>query len=740
MDSVVVCWLTLTTMLACAGAGEPQRVLILDSFGPDFAPWSYSIPALKTELVQQSPTAVEIHEISLKTARFGAAPAEDAFVGYLGALYASRPPDLAVLMDMSAAQFWVRHRDALFPRTPMVLSAIDERVLRTLTLRSNDTAVVAQLDPSALVEVVLQVLPETTNIAVVVGKSPLEQYWAAQCRQDWQSFSNRVRFTWLDDLPFLEMCRRAAALPPRSVIGFGALVVDAAGIAHEQTEALDRLCAAANVPVFGLYEEQLGHGILGGRLFSGETLGRATARAAAQVLRGEKRGSFTPPVTGTGPPVFDWRELQRWHIRERQLPPGSLVRFRQPSIWERSRWYVAGACGIILVQGLFIVALLAQRRRRRRAEAALRANQQFMELATEAAPYAIVMVDHEGKMTLVNAAAENLFGYARNELIGQRADLLVPEPGRAGHDGRCRTFRDQGHARVMGAGRELFARRKDGSQVPVEIRLNPVTTVRGRFVLASVLDLTERHKAELASQRHRSELAHAGRVHVLGQLSSALAHELNQPLGAILSNTEAAELFLQSDTPSLEEIRAILGDIRKDDQRASDVIRRMRALLQRHEMESVPLSPAELIEDSIALARPDAVARRVKMESDIAPAVPTVRGDRVQLEQVLLNLLLNGMDALQGCPVEHRRLLVRAQRGADHSVEFAVTDSGPGIAVDKLDRLFESFYSTKPKGMGLGLSISRTIVEAHHGRLWAENNPEGGATFRFTLPMAPGQE
>jgi two-component system sensor kinase FixL len=215
---------------------------------------------------------------------------------------------------------------------------------------------------------------------------------------------------------------------------------------------------------------------------------------------------------------------------------------------------------------------------------------------------------------------------------------------------------------------------------------------------------------------------------------------LNQPLGAILSNTEAAELFLQSDTPSLEEIRAILGDIRKDDQRASDVIRRMRALLQRHEMESVPLSPAELIEDSIALARPDAVARRVKMESEIAPAVPTVRGDRVQLEQVLLNLLLNGMDALQGCPVEHRRLLVRAQRGADHSVEFAVTDSGPGIAVGKLDRIFESFYSTKPKGMGLGLSISRTIVEAHHGRLWAENNPECGATFRFTLPMAPGQE
>jgi len=638
------------------------------------------------------------------------------------------------------------------------------------------------------------------------------------------------------------------------------LAVDAAGVAHAQPEALSRLCAAANAPVFGLFEEQLGHGILGGRLFSGEALGRATARVAARVLRGESAGEIETPVLGAGSPMFDWRELQEWQLRESRLPPGSVVRFRQPSVWQRYRWYATGALGIILVQGLLIVALLAQHRRRRRAEVELRENQQFMELATaagdlglwvrhvpggqfwlnsrlralfgfgsdpvvrwedvlarihpddrarveavlqravaegsafdlegrlvqpdgterwiavkglaakdargrvfrsegvvfditarrdeaerrrlvlEAAPYAMIMVDQQGEVSLVNAAAETMFGYTRDELIGQPVGSLVPEPYRAKHAERCRSFFAHGDVRLMGAGLELWAQRKDGSLVPIEIRLNPITISQGRFVLASILDLTARRAAELAAQRHREELRHISRIHVLGQLSSALAHELNQPLGAILSNTEAAELFLQSESPALGEVRAILGDIRKDDQRASDVIRRMRALLQRHEMELSSLSAAELLEDSVALTRPDALVRQITVECVVPPGLPRVRGDRVHLEQVLLNLLLNAMDAMSDCPVGRRRLVVRVQGGGDHHVEFSVSDSGSGIPPAKLDRLFEPFYTTKPNGLGLGLPISRAIIEAHRGRIWAENNSDGGATFRFTLPAMEDQE
>ena len=355
-----------------AATGEPKRVLILDSFGRDFAPWNAITPALKTELAQQSPGPIEFHEASLETARFGDALAERPFAEYLRALFNGRKLDLAVLVGGPAVQFWWRHRDALFSGTPVVIGGIYQRVLRTVTLTPNDTAVASQLDMQAIIEIILRVLPQTTNIAVVSGDSPLERFWMAQCRQAWEPFTNRVHFTWLNELPFAEMCRRAAELPPRSAVGYGGLLVDAAGVPHEQMHALDRLCAAANAPVFGLYEEQLGHGIIGGRLLSGEGLGRATGRVAARVLRGESPGSIRTPVIGPGPPMFDWRQLQRWHLDERRLPPGSVVRFRQPSVWERSRWYLLGALALLAAQSITIAALLVHRARRRRAEESAR--------------------------------------------------------------------------------------------------------------------------------------------------------------------------------------------------------------------------------------------------------------------------------------------------------------------------------------------------------------------------------
>lgn len=223
------------------------------------------------------------------------------------------------------------------------------------------------------------------------------------------------------------------------------------------------------------------------------------------------------------------------------------------------------------------------------------------------------------------------------------------------------------------------------------------------------------------------------RVAMMGQLASALAHEINQPLGAILRNAEAAELFLQHASPDLDEIRAILADIRKDDQRASAVIGRMRALMRRHELDTQPLDVAEFIGDVTALTRADAVVRQVKLEAEVPPDLPLVRGDRVHLQQVLLNLIINAMDAVGDAGGKDRRVTVCARCDVGKVVEIAVTDSGHGIPGDKLARIFDPFFTTKPSGLGMGLAISRTIIEAHGGRLWAENNDGPGATFRFTL-------
>ena len=247
-------------------------------------------------------------------------------------------------------------------------------------------------------------------------------------------------------------------------------------------------------------------------------------------------------------------------------------------------------------------------------------------------------------------------------------------------------------------------------------------------------DITTRKNAELDAQRHRDELAHVSRVSMMGQLASALAHELNQPLGAILRNAEAAELFLQASPPDLQEVRVILADIRKDDQRAGEVIDRMRAFLKRRESHWSELDLNAVTEEVVGLLRFDAEARRVKLTLELSRSVPGVRGDRVQLQQVLLNLILNAMDAMNGCEAG-RRCVAVCVRPREEEVEVAVSDSGHGILTDNVKRLFEPFFTTKTSGMGMGLAISRTIIEVHGGRLWAENNPEGGATFRFTLPI-----
>ena len=253
-------------------------------------------------------------------------------------------------------------------------------------------------------------------------------------------------------------------------------------------------------------------------------------------------------------------------------------------------------------------------------------------------------------------------------------------------------------------------------------------------------DITEAKRVEAELLRQRAELAHVTRVSTMGQLVSSLAHELNQPLGAILRNAEAAELFLEDPSPDLEEVRAILADIRKDDQRAGEVIDRVRGLLKRREVKRGLLDLNLLAREIFTLLRPDAEMRRVQLALETNASLPPVQGDRVQLQQVLLNLLLNAMDAVNENPPANRLVTLRVQP-MNATVEMSVSDNGPGIAADRLPHLFEPFSTSKPNGLGMGLAISRSIIEAHGGRLWANNEPAGGAKFTFTLPVSEaGQE
>ena len=366
----------------------------------------------------------------------------------------------------------------------------------------------------------------------------------------------------------------------------------------------------------------------------------------------------------------------------------------------------------------------------------LRESERRMELASAAANLGMWAWDLAKDRFWATSRGRALFGFTESEPIDYARFLGILHP-----DDRAPV--EQAVARALATGEPYEA----------EIRL-PLSTGQTRWIASRgqverdasgkpvlmrgvVLDISARRRIEMELQELRAELAHASRVSMLGQLASALTHELRQPLGAILRNAEAAEIFLEQDPPDRDELRAILGDIRNDDQRAIGVIERLRALLQRRSLTPRAISIADdVLEPVRALARFDAAAREVRLAIEAAPALPLVQGDPVHLQQVLLNLVLNALDAVADQPGDRRQVTVRAQRHGEREVEIAVSDLGPGIDPERIGQLFEPFFTTKPNGMGIGLSISRTIVEAHGGRIWAENNAEEGATFRFTVPLA----
>ena len=365
------------------------------------------------------------------------------------------------------------------------------------------------------------------------------------------------------------------------------------------------------------------------------------------------------------------------------------------------------------------------------------AEEQF-RLVFEAAPNAMIMVNSKRLITLANTQTEAVFGYAREELIDHPIEMLVPERFRSDHVGDRHGYFCDAWSRPMGAGQEFFGRRKNGSEVPIEIGLNPIHTSEGLFVLASIIDISERKQAELDAARQRNELAHLSRVTMLGELSGSLAHELNLPLSAVLCNAQAAQRLLAHGDADLAELQEILGEIVSEDKRAGEIIRRLRLWLKKGEVQQHSLGINEVVQDVLKLMGSDLVNQNVTADVELTQDLPHVMGDPVQLQQVLLNLLVNGCDAMTDCDIPERRLLVRTgieNGNGSNRVCVSVTDRGSRIPEEKMEQIFEPFFTTKAEGMGLGLSVCRTIIAAHRGKLWATNNADCGATFHFSLPI-----
>jgi len=357
-------------------------------------------------------------------------------------------------------------------------------------------------------------------------------------------------------------------------------------------------------------------------------------------------------------------------------------------------------------------------------------SEERLRLAVAALPSAIVMVNRRGTIVLANTSAEKLFGYAPQELNGLAVDELLPEGRRVSHAIHRAEFYAQPRTRFVGTGGDLYAKRKDGSEFIAEIGLNPLAMDDDMLVLTSIIDMTEHNEL----RRSRQELAHVARIASMGELAGSLAHELNQPLTAILSNAQAAQRYISADALNLADMAELLTDLVSDSNRAAEIIRRMRALVKRSEFEPSRLDAGSVVRDVVALVRSDVVMRGVRLDMHIADDLPQVRGDRIQLQQVVLNLLLNAFDAMKDRPQHERVVRVEATRTDAGDLRIAVCDSGPGIAAGDLERIFTPFFTTKRDGLGLGLSISRSILETHGAQLRVENNADRGVTFYFTLP------
>ena len=355
------------------------------------------------------------------------------------------------------------------------------------------------------------------------------------------------------------------------------------------------------------------------------------------------------------------------------------------------------------------------------------------QLVFEASPTALMMVGPDGRISLANRQAEVVFGYSRLELTSMSVDALSPARSRFWHAAERARDANSSLSREMGVERELFALRKDGVEIAVDIALSPIQFDSGEFVLASVVDITERKRAERELAVQRDELAHLSRVVMLAELSGSLAHELNQPLTAILSNAQAAVRFMAHTPPNLDEVRESLSNIVENDKRAGEVIRRLRAMLRKERADYRQLDINDIVVDVLRIIRSDLLNRSVDVTSKLAPALPQVDGDPVQLQQVLLNLIMNAADAMSELP-RGRQIELSTTLSEDTVVVVAVSDAGRGIPPDDLDRIFSPFVTSKSSGMGLGLAVCSSIINAHHGHIWASNNPGHGATVRFSLP------
>ncbi len=739
----------ISTLVCCghgllalsASAATPKRVLIVHSFGNAAPPFTTHSTAFETELTAKMGEPVDLDEVSLDVARYASLDMEEALVDLLRARQAKWQPDLVVPIGSPAGVFVAQHRERLFPAsTPIIYAGMDKRRLPPGSLEQNAAFVGEDFDVRGWVEDILQIAPDTRNIAVVIGDSPLERVWIDIIKKEFQPFADRVSFTWLNDLSLDGILQRTKLLPPHSFILHVLMMRDANGVTHDGDEALRQIHAVANAPINALFQHQLGLGITGERLYQAEAEGVEAARIAIRILRGEPASSFPPMIIGPLPPRYDWRELHRWKIDEKILPKDSTILFRTPTVWQKYRAWIVGSMTLILIQAVLIAALITNLVRRRRAERSLSESEARVGLAAEAARL--------GVWELNTATSERWMTDKTRELFDLDGGATA-DPMTLGN----RVHPEDRAAQAAAIDGAIDGQNEYEAEYRIVLRDKTVRWIseRGRWVQgaegkpARVLgvsrDITERkeaisarQRAEEETRRQREQIDLLGRASVLGEMTASLAHELNQPLTAIVANASAGVRFIDGGETEPGGLREIFADVGTDGRRARDIIQSVRNAIKKGDSVRGRIGLNSVITSVALMVRPDAAAYSCKVETSLAENLPRIEADPIQMQQVLINLVTNAFHAMSETPAALRKVEITTRLDGSESVWVTVRDHGTGISAEMQERLFEHFYTTREDGLGMGLAIVRSTIEAHGGKITASNAEGGGACFDFRLP------
>lgn len=780
-----------------AAAAEPAgTVNVLYLFEDDVQPGRQELTLhFQARLRDRWPGKVMIDTESTDLSWVEDAEYRRAMHAALLAKHRRRRPDVLVPVSVAQLRLALDLRTTLWPEIPIVFAAESEQSISEIALEGEVTGRFVRFENRSTLELARRLLPDARRVAIVVGESPADKLIAGDLEEALRELPAGFEVIDLRGLALAEIEARARALPEDAFLFQVSMLRDVTGQATINVDVGRRLRAASPRPIFSLNRPMLGQGILGGVMLDWGILGDELAELTGRVLGGERASSIpVGPFHATRLDV-DARELARFQIPRSRLPAGAVIHFDQPTLWQQYRGYVVGSIAVTGAQAALIAGLLVERRRRRRAQEALAERVRLEALLAETSEQFAMLVGDEIDGAIVEAlrcfgealgvtrgAVWRLSddGAAAVQAHGWHAPGTDPPPERLTAEefpasfarilrGEVLRFSEPGGipSSSRNAG-EPFDRLKAHTLIALPIAAGGSTGTVLTFsdarprrwpdevvhILRGLGEILARamqrraseaqvRRAEREARKALADLAHINRVAEMSELTASIAHEINQPLAAILANASAARRMLGKQPLDVDELRATLEDIIADDRRAGEVIRRMRALLKKGEVQRSTHDISEIAREVVRLVSNDAQLRDARIELCPAPEPLLVVGDGVQLQQVVLNLVVNALDAVAGQPPERR--LVRVCTGAaDGKVELRVEDSGKGFAEGEIERIFDAFFTTKKEGMGMGLSISRSIVESHGGQLLAASRAGGGgggggAVMRCLLP-AVGDE